>query len=180
MARRFTRGGVPQRQRRSVVWSGQDTVGTLVFGNVNMTAAGVAILPIGLEALEKFTITRAIMDLHIQYRVAAAVGNQAVCYMGVIIVAVEAFVAGAASVPDPRVRQSDDWMYLGMFTLTTAGTSIGQTNEQGSVRRTLDLKGQRKTNPGEVLIGVVALDGLTGASRTISFAAQWRNLLKLT
>ncbi len=43
----------------------------------------------------------------------------------------------------------------------------------------LDLRGQRKTVPGEVLAAVVALDGLTGSSRTIGFSCTFRNLIKL-
>ncbi len=177
--RRFARGARGVSARRSVVWSGQDTVGTLVFGQVTRTAAGVSIFPIGAEALEKFTITRILADLMLAFRASDAAGGIAVCYTGIIIVSVEAFTIGATAVPDPRTRQSDDWLYLGMHTLmsTALGLSGSGTNER---RISLDLKGQRKTTPGEVVIGVFALDGLTGSSRTIQASLQFRNLLKLT
>ncbi len=178
MARRFTRSVVP-RARRSVVWSGQDTVGTLVFGAVTRTAAGVSIFPIGAEALEKFTITRIIADLLLTFRASDTAGSLAVCYTGIIIVSVEAFGIGATAVPDPRTRQSDDWLYLGMHTLMSVATGISGSGVQER-RMALDLKGQRKTGPGEVVCGVFALDGLTGSTRTIQAALQFRNLLKLT
>ena len=179
MARRFTGRAVAPRARRSVVWSGQDTVGTLAFGQVTRTAAGVSIFPNGLEATEKFTVTRAIADLLLAFRASDAAGGIVVAYVGVIIVSAEAFAIGATAVPDPRTRQSDDWLFLGMYTLMSSATGFsGSGYNDREVM--LDLKGQRKMVPGEVLAGVFALDGVTGSSRTIQASLQWRNLLKLT
>ena len=180
MARRVVaRGPFRTGARRSVVWSGQDTVGTLAFGTVTRTTAGVSIYPNGLEALEKFTITRILADLTIKYTAANAVGGEVVAYTGIIIVSVEAFTAGAASVPDPRTRQSDDWMYLGMHALTATSTTL-DTSGLSTLRVPLDLRGQRKTSPGEAIIGVFALDGVSGSTRTIISRLNFRNLLKLT
>ena len=166
--------------KRSVLWSGQDTVGTLGFGNAERTTAGVSILPNGFQTLEKLTITREVFDVFAGFRLADASTNVAVAYMGIIIVSLEAFGVGATAVPDPRIRQSDDWLFLGMWFLRAVSTGGGvPVNQANFIRRSFDLRGQRKTVPGEVLAAVVALDGLTGSTRTITFSCQYRNLVKL-
>ena len=180
MARSF-RGRAPfgAVQRRKTLWSGQDTVGTLVMGNVVRASAGVSIYPVGLEALSVFTITRIIAELSVQFVASDAIGNIAIVYTGIIIVSAEAFAAGAASLPDPRTRQSDDWMYLGMQTLVASATGVNTASGLSAKTMQLDLKGQRKTVPGETVVGVLAIDGLTGSTRTIRGALTYRNLLKL-
>ncbi len=181
MARAVTRGRAFQRgAKRSVFWSGQDTVGTLGFGNTTMTAAGVSILPNGFATLEKLTITRQLANVDIRFIAADGVVNVAQAYLGWIIVSAEAFAAGAASMPDPRIRQSDDWLYLGIWQLkaVSTGTTVA-VNGISHMHVELDLRGQRKSVPGEVLAAVVALDGLTGSSRTIGFSCTFRNLIKL-
>ena len=181
MARRIvSRGRFPMGKSRSVLWSGQSVVGTLIFGNTTLTAAGVGILPVGFAALEKFTVTRELVDLTVGFTAAEASGNVAEAYLGIINVSAEAFGVGATAMPDPRTRQSDDWLYLGMFFIraVSTGTAV-PVSEVSFVRRSLDLRGQRKLVPGEATVGVIALDGLTGASRTVQFSMSYRELVKL-
>jgi len=177
MARRFAGRAVGRGPRRTMEWIGQETVGNPFFGAVTRTAAGLSGFPIGIEATIPFTVTRIILDVLLGFRAAAGTGQLAVCYVGIIIVSAEAFGAGAGSIPDPRIRQSDDWLYLGMHTLMSSAVGFSGSG-YNDLQLQLDLKGQRKMSTSETLLGVFALDGLTGASRTIQAAMQARILIK--
>ncbi len=128
--------------RRKVTWDGQDTIGTLFFGNLTRTSsAAVSLFTTGFVITnDQVTLTRSLLDIYTGFRASDATGNVAVVSIGMIVVGAEAFGQGAAAVPDPRTRAEDDWIFLGHYFLKADSTTVSTGSSGHDMRQALDLR----------------------------------------
>ncbi len=103
--------------------------------------------------------------------------QDSMCFgIGLILVAAEAAVAGAASVPSPISALNHPWMWIGLFPLISGDASAQNGADiNQAARREIDVKVMRKFRPGDTLLFVA--DGvLTGGSPTCTYNACARVL----
>ncbi len=83
-------------------------------------------------------------------------GDKAQIGIGIGVFSADAFVAGAASMPEVLDEAEYPWLFWNAFVLTAVeATDVQNTAGVGAVRRQFDIRSMRKLKPREVL-GVVA------------------------
>ena len=161
-------------------WDGSEVAGSPIFGeSTTVTADGVQLLPTGFQMTEPATLTRIIGSLTgAMVGAQAGVGSAVNLNFGIIVVSDNAFNAGIASVPDPRVDVEEDWVMWQRFNLAATNATPAGDPTSGLILP-LDLRSQRKLKPGEVICGVLGVDSIT-AGDEVRAALLARLLFKLS
>ena len=140
---------VPRSPGRLMQWDGASLEASRIFGSSSRTATGAFILPNGFILGEPVTLTRMIGTLTFMGRSFAAVTDQMVLSIGVIVVQENAFTAGVASLPDPAVEVEANWIYMRETVI-----GVGIDSMAGTYRENIDIRSQRKIKPTEVIAAV--------------------------
>jgi len=181
MARRFGRSGLAGRvsTRRKTTWdSGFESATAEYPGRATRTGSGVSLLNgLGVND-DSITLVRSLIDASVFMGAADTIADRAYVSLGLIVVSAEAFAAGVASVPDPRVRAEDDWIWLEHFAVEVAFAAAQGLEGSAGRRVWRDIRAQRKLNIGEVFAWVFATTGQSAGTTVVCNIAA-RHLFKL-
>jgi len=175
-------------QRRKSSWgigvqTGADGAPQAIAASMAQIATG------GVTALnDGLTIVRTRGELLIWVEaVSVAAGNGFHGAFGIAIATQQAFIAGAASLPQPIDEEDwDGWLfhkYFGVFAggLVAAGTAADQANQvnnvSAAVRIEIDSKAMRKMNTDQTVYGTIQVVELGTAA--MKWAVNSRMLSKL-
>ncbi len=118
-------------------------------------------------------MTRLIGTFTYQMTTAAAATDFMLGGVGIIQVSANAFAAGVASIPDPLVDTSRDWIWLHQF------QAIGSIGLQAAgAKIPIDVRSQRRAYANETLVGVLNI-GTEQGTVTLSTSLLVRVLDKL-
>ena len=175
--RGFTRGGVkpPQRQIGNFATCGEVV---LTFGaNLRATALGTVSL---LTIVAAATLVRSRGMISASVNASGSNNNTIVGVLGIIVVSVEAFTAGLASVPTPITDSGRPWVVWQPFGLYADGAALGEAATGAATTELFDSRGMRKLKANDVLAVVFEAcqrDATTGTILHGTYA--WRDQLKL-
>ena len=178
---RFNRGS-SRTQRRLTAWGlGPSTGGTppssqaISSSATTLATTGIVAVPEGLTLVR----TRGLLTLQLTTANVAGAGFDGA--FGIAITDTEAFLAGAASVPDPQDDpDAEVWIYHTWFTVAstqfTATEEIGADN-LASLRMIVDSKAMRKFPVGKTMYAV--LGTVENGVSTMNWTFGARVLFKL-
>ncbi len=123
----------------------------------NGTASGAGLTP-GTSA----TVLRMIGEYVVGARLAPTAVDSAVISLGIAVVSNDAFIAGAASLPDPGGDPEFPWLFWASHMLFFPTTSADPSTALSSVRRSFDIRSMRKMKPSETLVSVIEYGNIIG------------------
>jgi len=136
---------------------------------------------LGDEALSfgaSFTIHRIRGTVAVELDAGAATNERALVSMGLIVVSVNAFNAGIASVPHPDDDSGDDWIWYD-YAYVSTGQSQGATEvlTREIEIRMIDTKAMRKIKTQEALCFVASIEQSADGTGALDLAYGFRTLL---
>ncbi len=175
--RGFSRGGVkpPQRQIGNFATCGEAiiTFGASLRGTALGTVSLLTIVAAGTLVRSRGMLTAAV-------QASGSNQNTIVGVLGIIVVSVEAFTAGLASIPTPITDSGRPWVVWQPFGLYADGTTLGEAATLSATSEAFDSRGMRKLKANDVLAVVFEAcqgDATTGTIINVTYA--WRDQIKL-
>jgi len=180
MARRFTRraGGLPAPQRQIANAVPSSSFGQITFGATSRGSVQGSIGSVLIESAATLVRTRGTFSAMVNV---SGTSNAIISVVfGLIVVSLEAFNAGLASIPTPLADGGRPWIVWQPLHLVATGTTPDQGAFGKSAIISFDSRGMRKMKTNEVLTVVFEADQLSGTTGTVvNCAVVYRNQFKL-